>query len=133
MKNKPFWKPALACFLIIVLAIVGLLLYHQPEFAGSRAANPDSYRLDIQRMTGPDTHTLALSAGDTLEIHFETKKGSLHMELQSPDKAVLYEGDGKAATDFTVTVSETGKYTVAVDAHHAKGTISIQRNSGKPT
>lgn len=126
MKNKPFWKLALAGFLITALAAVGILFYHQPEFIGSRAATPDSYRLDIQRMTGTDTHTLALDAGNTLEIHFETIKGSLHMELQAPDGTVLYAGTGIAATDFTVNISESGIYTVAVEARHAKGTIHIQ-------
>ena len=133
MKNKPFWKPALAGFLVIAAAIAGMLLYHQPEFAGSRTANPDSYRLDIQRITGTDTHTLELSSGDTLEIHFETQTGSLHMELQAPDGTVLYAGDGKAATDFTVTISERGEYTVTVEGRHAKGTISIRRKPGKPS
>lgn len=131
MKNKPFWKLVLAGFLITALAAVGILLYHQPEFIGSRAAKPDSYRLDIQRMTGTDTHTLALDAGNTLEIRFETEKGSLHMELQAPDGTVLYAGNGRAAVDFTVNISESGVYTVAVEARHAKGTIHIQCNHEK--
>ena len=133
MKNKPFWKPALAVFLVIVAAIIGIILYHRSGFTGSRAANPDSYRLDIQRMNGTDTHTLELFAGDTLEIHFETQTGSLHMELQAPDGTVLYAGDGKVATDFTVSISETGEYSVTVEGRHAKGTISIQRKPGKPS
>lgn len=131
MKNKPFGKLALAGFLITALAAVGILRYHQPEFIGSRAAAPDSYRLDIRCMTGTDAHTLELDAGNTLEIHFETEKGSLHMELQAPDGTVLYAGDGKAATDFTVNISESGTYTAAVEARHAKGTIHIQCRHAK--
>lgn len=66
--------------LLIIFAVIlggiaaGLLLYNQPGFTGNRVANPDSYTLEIQRMHGTDRHTMALNAGDVLQIHFETEK-----------------------------------------------------------
>ena len=98
----------------------------QTRLAGSRVANPDSYRLDIERMTGTDTHTLELEAGDTLEIHFETEHGKLHLEIQAPDGTLLYTGNGEETTDFTVNISGSGAYSVYVEAHNAKGAIHIQ-------
>ena len=64
--------------------------------------------------------------GTTLVILFETEKGSLHMEVRAPDGSLLYEGSGRETTDFTVNISESGSYTVAVEARGAKGTIHIQ-------
>mgnify|MGYP004469446113 FL=1 len=77
-------------------------------------------------MTGTDTHTLELEAGDTLQIQFETVKGTLHLTIQAPDGTVLYEGNGKGAADFTVTVPARGAYDVILKARRAQGSIHIQ-------
>lgn len=96
-------------------------------FDGSRTAEAGTYRLDIDRMTGIDRFTMELSAGDTLAVQFETVKGSIYMEIREPDETILYSGNGKGVSEFTVTVSESGTYSIHVEAHHAKGTVHIQQ------
>ena len=119
--------------LLIIFAVIlggiaaGLLLYNQPGFTGSRTANPDSYTLEIQRMQGTDRHTMELNAGDVLQIHVETEKGSLHLEITAPDGTVLYTGNGKEVPDFTVNIPQDGTYSVTVEAKHAKGVLRIQK------
>ena len=92
--------------LIIVLASIGVAAaffrYNQEGFTGNRVKNPDSYLLDIERMNGTDLHTLDLQTGDVLQIQFETLKGSLYMEIKAADGTVIYCGNGKETTDFTV-------------------------------
>ena len=78
-------------------------------------------------MNGTDLHTLELQEGDTLQIQFETAKGSLYMEIKAPDGSTIYCGNGKETTEFAVNIRESGVYTVVVEARHAKGTICIQR------
>lgn len=116
--------------LFIVLFILGMaaVLYrsNQEGFTGSRIKNPDSYMLDIERMNGTDLHTLELQTGDILQIHFETLKGSLYMEIKAPNGTTIYRGNGKETTDFTVNITESGVYAVVVEARHAKGKIQIQ-------
>ena len=77
--------------------------------------------LDIERMNGTDLHTPDLQTGDVLKIQFETLKGSLYMEIKSPDGTTIYRGNGKETTDFTVNITESGVYTIVVCARHAKG------------
>ena len=77
-------------------------------------------------MNGTDSHTLNLTAGDVLQITFETEKGSLHMEITAPDGTILYAGNGEEVTEFEINLSQTGAYTVTVEARHAKGSIHIQ-------
>ena len=100
-------------------------------FVGSRTAEAGSYRLDIDRMTGTDRFTMELSAGDALAVQFETTKGSIYMEIKEPDESSLYAGDGKGVTEFTVSISQSGTYSIYVEARHAKGTVYIQRIDGK--
>ena len=113
---------------LLVLAGVAVFLSgsHQASFAGSRVKNPDAYLLDIKKMNGTDLHTLELHEGDVLQIQFETVKGSLYMEIKAPDGTAIYRGNGKETTDFTVNIRESGVYTIAVEAQHAKGTIHVQ-------
>ena len=112
--------------LILAGVAVFLLCTNQEGFTGSRVKNPDAYLLDIEKMNGTDLHTLELHEGDVLQIQFETKKGSLYMEIKAPDGAAVYRGNGKETTDFTVNIRQSGIYTIVVEARHAKGTIHIQ-------
>lgn len=125
MKNK-----TKILILFIVLLVIGGIIFlfqsNQEGFTGSRIKNPDSYMLDIERMNGTDLHTLDLQKDDVLQIHFETVKGSLYMEIKAPDGTTIYRGDGKETTDFTVNIPESGVYTVVVEARRARGTIHIQ-------
>ena len=114
---------------LLIISVLSVLLIscNRTEFDGTRVANPDSYRLDIEQMNGTDTHALELNAEDTLTIHFETEHGKLHMEIKAPDGTIIYAGNGEEATDFTVNISESGEYSLHVEAHNARGKISIQR------
>lgn len=113
---------------LILLAGIAILLFgcSQEGFSGNRVKNPDSYLLDIDSMNGTDLHTLELQEGDVLQIHFETGRGSMYMEIKAPNGTTVYSGNGKELTDFTVNISESGVYTVVVEAKRAKGIIQIQ-------
>lgn len=123
MRTK--WAVMLVFLPMLSVAAI-LVACSQPCLTGSRAANQDSYTLNIERMSGKDTHALELSAGDSLKIRFATEEGSMQMEIRAPDGTILYSGNGKGAADFTVNISEGGVYAVAVKAHGAKGIIHIQ-------
>ena len=112
---------------LLILAGMAVLLScsSQEGFTGSRVRNPDAYLLDIKKMNGTDLHTLELREGDILQIRFETEKGSLYMEIKAPDGTSVYRGNGKESTDFTVNITESGVYTVALEARHAKGTVLV--------
>ena len=116
--------------LILAGVAVFLLCTNQEGFIGSRVKNPDAYFLDIEKMNGTDLHILELRKDDVLQIQFETEKGSLYMEIKAPDGTYVYSGNGKETKDFTVTIPESGIYTVIVEARHAKGIIHIQLKEG---
>ena len=119
---------------LLTLCILGLAVFltacGRNCFVGSRTAEAGSYRLDIDRMTGTDRFTMELRAGDTLAVQFETVKGSIYMEIKEPDESFLYAGNGKGVSEFTVSISQSGAYSIYVEAHHAKGTVCIQQMDG---
>ena len=120
---------------LLTLCILGLAVfwtaYNSRCFVGSRTAEAGCYKLDIDRMTGIDWFTMKLRAGDMLAVQFETVKGSIYMEIKEPDESFLYAGNGKGMTEFSVNISESGTYSIYVEAHHAKGTVYIQQKGEK--
>ena len=124
--NRPLLD-GISLLCLAAAAVVLLLCRGQSDFTGDRIKNPDAYLLDIKEMNGTDQHTLELREGDVLQVRFETARGALSMEIQSPDGTVLYQGNGKETTDFTVNVPENGLYTVTVEARRASGTVHIRR------
>ena len=119
--------------LIILLLVLGIFFIltscNQCEFVGNRVANPDPYRLDVERMNGTDTHVMELNAGDILDIRFETLDGKLNLEIKAPSGITIYAGNGVETTDFTVNISESGEYFVYVKANNARGTIYVRRQT----
>lgn len=116
-----------AAFLLLAAGLATfLILAHRESFTGSRTADATSYALDAVHMNGSDRHALSLVAGDILQVHLVSEKGMLHLEIQASDGAVLYAGNGKATTDFTLRIPADGVYTVTVQARHAKGTLTVR-------
>ena len=116
--------------IVAALLLIGALhvfrLNHDDGLGWRLLKTQDSYTLDIQQMNGADSHTLNLTAGDVLQVEFETEKGSLHMEITAPDGTIIYAGNGEETTEFEIAIPESGAYTVTVEAWHAKGVIHIQ-------
>ena len=124
MKRKALTIP------LVLLCILASAVFSRC-FVGSRTAEAGCYKLDIDCMTGIDRFTMKLCAGDTLSVQFETTKGSIYMEIKEPDESSLYAGNGKGVSEFTVSISQSGTYSIYVEAHHAKGTVYIQQKGEK--
>lgn len=118
---------AAALFAVILMAGLSFLLFscQSQTFAGNMVKSQDSYELDMEQMNCTDMHTLDLQAGDSLQVTLATVAGTLQLEITAPDGSVLYSGNGTEATRFTVNISQSGRYTIAVKAHHAQGTVRI--------
>ena len=118
----------LSCVAAAILLIAALHLFrsnHNDSQGWRLLKTQDSYTLDSQQMNGADSHTLNLTAGDVLQVTFETQKGYLHMEITAPDGTMIYAGNGEEVTEFEINISENGAYTVTVEARRAKGKINI--------
>lgn len=94
MKQKIVILVFFMCFACGLIAFAAVC--NHPCFRGSRTADAHTYRLEIERMTGTDTHTLELEAGDTLQIQFETVKGTLHLTIKRRMERSCMKAMGKA-------------------------------------
>ena len=120
------WLMALTLLLFSGCSVL-LSSCNNSEFTGNRIKNPDSYILDIETMNGKDEHKLSLEKGDELKVDFKTEKGSIKMEIKSEDGTLVYSGNGKEATSFTISIKESGVYSITVEAKSGKGNIHITK------
>ena len=118
-----------ASILLLMVLGTGLVLMAcgSKSLADSRTAGSDSYGLNVESMTGTDSYQMELQESEVLAVYFETVRGSMCMEIQAPDGSLLYQGNGKGVTEFTVNIPESGTYSIFVEAHRAKGIIQVQR------
>ena len=124
---KKHYKIYLIIFVILIIIGLSFFItkYNQKTFVGERIKNPDSYLLDIKKMNGSDNHSMDLKKGTSLKISFETYKGSLNLKIVNQKNEIVYEGNGKVATNFTIDLPNDDSYTFFVEAKWAKGYINI--------
>lgn len=94
-------------------------------FDGSLVKNSETYLLNMERMTGADTHTMDLTEGDRLKVSFVTEEGSLILIITAPDGTVPYQGNGSAAEEFTLNLSRSGPYTLHTEGNRWKGYLRV--------
>lgn len=124
---KKHYKIYLIIFVILIITGLSFFIvkYNQKTFVGERIKNPDSYLLDIRKMNGSDNHSMDLKKSASLKISFETYKGSLNLKIVNQKNEIVYEGNGKVATNFTIDLPSDDSYTFFVKAKWAKGYINI--------
>ena len=127
MKRLKPWKLLMNAASIALLILMGVAAARPftPVFQGIRIRDSHAYVLEIQRMNGNDRHTLELRAGDVVRVAFETEKGFLRLQICAPDGTVIYRGNGRKASSFTLNIAQTGAYTMEVKAKQARGNIRI--------
>lgn len=127
MKRLKTWKLLMNAASIALLILMGTAAARPftPVFQGIRIRDSHAYVLEIQRMNGNDRHTLELRAGDVVRVAFETEKGFLRLQICAPDGTVIYRGNGRKASSFTLNIAQTGAYTMEVKAKQARGNIRI--------
>lgn len=111
-------RTASPLLLMVLGTVLMLMACGTKSLADSRTAGSDSYGLNVESITGTDSYQMELQEGEILAIHFETVRGSMCMEIQAPNGNPLYQGNGKGVTEFTVNISESGTYSILVEAHN---------------
>lgn len=108
-------------------ALVGHFIYNKEAFEGQKTHETNFYALSAEKMNGVDHHEMPLVQYDQLEIKFEVKQGTFRLSIKDPDQAICFEGDGKEAPIFVLSVPKNGSYAITVQGHHAKGTVQISK------
>ncbi|MGM9946961.1 hypothetical protein [Floccifex sp.] len=118
------------CIVFVLILCIGfislLFCYNQKTFMGSKTTCPGFYKIDIEKLNGKDFFTMELKEKDMIQIHFETQKGFLYLEIKN-EHQIIYIGNGKNIKKFSISIPETGLYTIVVKGYQAKGILEIKK------
>jgi major membrane immunogen (membrane-anchored lipoprotein) len=114
--------------LLILAMAIGLSGCSKYISIGS-VENNSEHKMSASYMLYSGTKETELTVDDgetvTVTVKVNTKKGSLDAYIYNEDDEYSYEGHDIQTSDFTVTLSEPGDYTIKVDASRHKGSFSF--------
>lgn len=97
-------------------------------FSGSMTGDEKNFEIAFDVLNTTYTHELEMKQGEIIQVHIVKKSGDLKVMIQKDGEAPVYEGNGDAAADFSVTVPEDGAYTVRVTGNAAEGQVTFNGN-----
>lgn len=97
------------------------------NFSGSKTGDADHFEIDFDVLNTTYTHDFDMTQGESILVHVEKESGNVKITVQNGTDAPIYEGNGTAATDFSVKIPADGKYTVSVSGEKAKGKVTFTR------
>ena len=125
---------AIMLAIIVYLPVVkdNFLIGTEPKFSGTRTRNTetDAFEMVFEVFNTSDSESFDLEAGDELKVSWNIAKGSVTLYVMDENQKEVYRADDRQAkdkADFTLVISERGKYTVHFIGKKATGSINIER------
>ena len=123
---------ALAAVLVVtgVLVLAGVIGPGKSDVKVTQ--EDDLYSLGMSYMSGEQSATYTLAAGDAIDVTVVHISGDLRLRI-AYGEAVIYEGHNPEMGDFRVNVLMDGEYTITVTGQRADGSVSFEmiRADGK--
>lgn len=112
---------------LMVFMLCGCKGSQKATFDGSKTGDENHYDISFKMLNTTYTHKLEMKAGESILVHIEKESGDIKVMIQKEGETPVYEGNGDAATDFSVKVSEDGTYTVSVTGKEARGHVTFTK------
>lgn len=121
-------KHRIACLLCVVL----LLGACAASANTSVLRRDDAFSINLDDMTGTETHVMVLTAGNALYLSTFITGGDVHVSIRLDQGDVLYAGDGNLPMGETIPIAESGIYRLAITGASASGSLWIGVMSAAP-
>ena len=120
------WRIALYA-LAAVLAVMGVLVLTGVMEPGKTdvTREDDLFSLGMSYMSGEQSATYSLSAGDAIEVTVVHISGDLRMRIACGEDAI-YEGHNPEMGQFRVNILTDGEYTITVSGQRADGSVTFR-------
>lgn len=122
-----FQKKSIWIILVILLLLVGMAAaqWLPPRFEGQIQQSDTQVCIDFSYFKGQQTASLAVNAGDELEVSFDISRGTVDVTVIYADGSPLYRGKSVENSRFMLTSAQTGKVTITLEGHEAAGTVQF--------
>ncbi len=114
---------------LLILLVVGCSRGSYTVVKGSEFNTPTKMSMTYYKFTGYKETNVTVKEGQPVVVTFDivTEEGTLNAYIaKNNDKSnCSYEGKDIPTSNFTVTLTEKGKYTIRLDAQKHSGSYSI--------
>jgi len=119
-------KLLLPLLLVFIIAFAGCSSYIQ--IGAVEKSTKHEFSGSYYKFSGFKKKSLTVKEGETIVVAVDivTKKGSIDVSIYSDKDNKQYDGKDIATSNFTVTLSEPGTYTIKLDASDHKGSYKFK-------
>ena len=90
--------------------------------------NDDRWTMTYALFNSSKEESFYAESGDVFVIKTENSEGKIYLTVKMKNSDPVYEGNIESG-EFTVNVTESGRYTVRVEGEKAKGKFEIEKMS----
>ena len=90
--------------------------------------NDDRWTMTYALFNSSKEENFYAESGDVFVIKTENSEGKIYLTVKMKNSDPVYEGNIESG-EFTVNVTESGRYTVRVEGEKAKGKFEIAKRS----
>lgn len=91
----------------------------------------DSWSLNYKFLDGTQTKQILVKEAGVFKIDIVSEEGELDFKINSDDGTKIYVGTNVPTSSFQVIVDNGGTYTLTVEAHNHKGSLSVELVEGE--
>ncbi len=95
------------------------------SFEGSRVTDENGFRMTYTMLNREESASLELEAGDRLKAEISQTAGSVDLLIGAEGADPVYEGNGLTGMEFTLNITEAGRYRISVTGHKAVGSVGL--------
>lgn len=115
-------------FVCIAAALTVLLSACEMNVGVVTMRNNDKWTMTYALFNSFREERFYAESGDVFVIKTENSEGKIYLTVKMKNSDPIYQGNIKSG-EFTVSVSESGRYTVRVEGEKAKGKFEIEKRS----
>lgn len=113
--------------LILVLLILTISFAgcdnSKSTFSGSKTGDNTQFLVDFDVLNKTVNSDMDLLNGDNIETTIDIEKGKVDVLVKNENDTIIYQGNEVENGNFTLSITESGKYTFSITGHKAKGSV----------
>lgn len=130
MKRAMYMKKnILLTFVLFIMLLSTGCTYGTHFTIGSVENNTmNSMSMKYAKFSGNKNKEFTVKEGETIkvEVDITTESGKIDLYIESDKGETIYEGHSLETQNFTVNISDSGKYKVRLEAKNHKGSYTIK-------
>ncbi len=123
---------SILAFVLLIISFAGCK-NSSATFSGSKTGDDTQFLVDFEVLNTTVNNEMPLSKGETINTTIDIEKGKVDVLVKNENDTVIYQGDDAGNGNFTLEITESGKYTFYITGYKAQGSVYFVKSSSELT